>query len=74
VRRRVLLATPALVLPARAQPAWPSRGVSIVVPFAPGSSSDIVGRASAQQMQQALGKPFVVENRPGASGELGRGR
>jgi tripartite-type tricarboxylate transporter receptor subunit TctC len=71
VRRRVLLATPALVLPARAQPAWPSRGVSIVVPFAPGSSSDIVGRASAQQMQQALGKPFVVENRPGASGELG---
>jgi tripartite-type tricarboxylate transporter receptor subunit TctC len=50
---------------------WPSRPVTIVVPFAPGSSSDIIGRALAQQMQQALGRPFVVENRPGATGEVG---
>ena len=61
-----LLATPAL-----AQEAWPARGVTIVVPFAPGSSSDIIGRSLAQHMQQALDKPFAVENRAGASGIIG---
>jgi len=61
-----LLASPAL-----AQEAWPARGVTIVVPFAPGSSSDIIARSLAQHMQQALEKPFAVENRPGASGIIG---
>ncbi|MCK8787924.1 tripartite tricarboxylate transporter substrate binding protein [Roseomonas sp. NAR14] len=55
----------------RAQEAWPARAVTIVVPFAPGSSSDIVARAMALRMQQALGKPVVAENRPGATGEVG---
>ncbi|MCO6416747.1 tripartite tricarboxylate transporter substrate binding protein [Siccirubricoccus sp. KC 17139] len=50
---------------------WPSRNVTILVPFAPGSSSDIIARAMAQQMQAALGKPVTVENRPGATGEIG---
>ena len=50
---------------------WPARNMTIVVPFPPGSSSDIVARAVAQPMQQALGKPVVVENRPGATGEIG---
>ena len=78
MNRRTLLRTGALLpatlaLPslARAQDAWPSRPVTIVVPFAPGSSSDIVARAMAAGMQQSLGKPVVAENRPGATGELG---
>lgn len=67
-----LLATPALAQgPATEAAAWPARGVTVVVPFAPGSSSDIIARSLAQHMQQALEKPFAVENRPGASGIIG---
>lgn len=62
------LAAPGLL---RAQEAWPSKPVTIIVPFAPGSSSDIIGRAIAQGVQAATGKPVVVENRPGATGEIG---
>ncbi|MGG5811854.1 Bug family tripartite tricarboxylate transporter substrate binding protein [Falsiroseomonas sp. CW058] len=74
MRRRTLLgAGAALALPAtaRAQAPWPARPVAVVVPFAPGSSSDIIARAMAQQMQATLGRPFTVENRPGATGEIG---
>lgn len=61
-----------LAVPATAQQEeWPARTVTIVVPFAAGSSSDIVARALAQALQQGTGKPFVVENRPGATGEVG---
>jgi len=72
-RRTILGATAALALPvvARAQGAWPSRPVTVIVPFASGGPSDIIGRLTAQHMQQALGRPFVVENRPGATGEIG---
>ncbi|HEY8610590.1 MAG TPA: tripartite tricarboxylate transporter substrate binding protein [Roseomonas sp.] len=69
-----LLPAPAILsaLPARAQTEeWPARPVTIIVPFAPGSSSDIVARAMAGPMSQAIGKPVVAENRPGATGELG---
>ena len=68
-----LLAAPALLraAPAAAQQDWPARSVTIIVPFTAGSSSDIIARAMAAQWQQTLGKPFVVENRPGATGELG---
>ncbi|MBI0435745.1 tripartite tricarboxylate transporter substrate binding protein [Roseomonas sp. KE0001] len=66
------LALPALILgrQARAQ-AWPNRPTTMIVPFAPGGSSDIIGRAVAQRMTEALGQPVVVENRPGAAGEVG---
>jgi len=56
---------------AGAQEDWPARGVTLIVPFAPGSSSDIIARAMAQSLQQSTGKPFTVENRPGATGEIG---
>ncbi len=50
--------------------AWPNRPVTILVPFVAGGPSDIVARAIATRMQQSLGQPVVVENRPGANGEV----
>ncbi|WP_191084961.1 Bug family tripartite tricarboxylate transporter substrate binding protein [Roseococcus microcysteis] len=62
------LAAPGL---ARAQAAWPSRPIRIVVPFAPGGAVDITGRLLAERMQPLLNATVVVENRGGAGGNLG---
>jgi tripartite-type tricarboxylate transporter receptor subunit TctC len=50
---------------------WPARPIHLIVPFPPGSSSDIVGRLVAQRLGERLHQTLVVENRPGASGNLG---
>src|SRR5262249_41247332 len=51
--------------------AYPSRPVRIIVPYAPASSPDIVGRLVAQWLSERLGQTFIIENRPGAGGTLG---
>lgn len=50
---------------------FPERAVRIVVPFAPGGSSDLLGRTVAEQLSKQTGKTFIVENKPGGSGLLG---
>jgi len=52
--------------------AWPSKAVKVIVPFTPGSGTDIAGRAVTERLAVQLGQPFVVENRPGAGGVIGQ--
>jgi tripartite-type tricarboxylate transporter receptor subunit TctC len=73
--RKLLLAMAApgllcLVAVAQAQD-WPQKPIRVIVAFGPGGGTDIVGRIIAQRMQEKLGQPVVVENRPGAAGTLG---
>jgi tripartite-type tricarboxylate transporter receptor subunit TctC len=65
------LAALLLSFAAAAAQEWPSKTVRIIVPFGPGSTPDMVGRLIADQLQQTLGQPFVIENRPGASANTG---
>lgn len=70
--RRALLVAPALALPAAAQ-AWPTRPISMLIGFAPGGGTDIIARAIQPQLQEELGQPIAMENRPGASGTIAAG-
>ena len=77
-RRFIQLATSAAVLSAgsrgsRAQ-AYPSRSITLVVPFPPGGSTDVAGRILADRMAAALGQPVIIENVGGAGGSIGVGR
>jgi tripartite-type tricarboxylate transporter receptor subunit TctC len=78
-RRGTLLAAPALllagtsVLHAQDAAAWPVRPVTLIVPWAPGGSNDVVARMIAPGLEARFGQPFVVENRPGGGGSLGMG-
>ncbi|MGA8225371.1 MAG: tripartite tricarboxylate transporter substrate-binding protein, partial [Xanthobacteraceae bacterium] len=72
MKRTIVAAILALfaAVPALAQD-WPTRSVKLIVPFAAGATPDIVARLLADELQAKLGQPFVVENKPGASGNLG---
>ena len=60
-------------LPARAQTQapWPSQNITLIVPFTPGGSTDILARLLGQKLGEALGQPVVIESRPGAGGSTG---
>src|SRR3954449_6001072 len=78
-RRRFLhvaagvIALPALIRPASAQ-TYPSRQITLVVPFPPGGSTDVAARIIAERMKPLLGQPLIIENQGGAGGSIAVGR
>jgi tripartite-type tricarboxylate transporter receptor subunit TctC len=71
VHRRTALLLPALLAAAPARADWPDRPIRVLVPFAPGGSSDLIARLIGTELQTRLGQPVVVENRGGANGAIG---
>ena len=73
--RIIALAAAAILLSpcAASAQAWPSRPVTMIVPFPAGGTADLLARGVAQALSDALGQPFLVENRAGASGNLAAG-
>jgi len=77
MQRRQLIQTAIAAAVTFARPAfaqtWPVRPIKLVVPFPPGSSPDYVARLIAEPLARALGQPVVIDNKPGAGGEIGTG-
>ena len=76
LRRRTVLqalgaSAASIALPALAQPAWPSRPIRYIVPFAPGGTTDILGRVVGEKLGPILGQTIVIENKPGQGGSVG---
>lgn len=75
INRRQLLASSAALavagLPTAHAQSFPNKPLKIIVPYPPGGSSDIIARAISQPLSESLGQPVIVENRPGANGNLG---
>ncbi len=74
--RRMFLRTAAaasllIATGARGQTTWPDRAVKIIVPYPAGGSTDVLARILAERLNQMYDQPFVIENRPGAGGNIG---
>ncbi|MGE8702078.1 MAG: Bug family tripartite tricarboxylate transporter substrate binding protein, partial [Achromobacter sp.] len=61
----------AMAAPALSHAAWPEKPITLVVPWAAGGSTDILARVLSEGLTQSLGQPVIVENRSGASGNIG---
>lgn len=72
ITRRVLLATATTLVAgsALAQAAWPSKPITLIVPFPPGGPTDVVSRIVGKELSDRLGQPIIVENKAGASGAI----
>ena len=66
-----ILAAASLIGTASFAQAWPTKPIKAIVPFAPGSATDQIGRAFAAEMARTLGQPIIVDNKPGVNGMLG---
>jgi len=66
-----LAAVASIIAPSQAQDAWPTKPIRLIAPFPPASTADVIGRVLGQKLSQRLGQPVVIDNRVGASGNLG---
>jgi tripartite-type tricarboxylate transporter receptor subunit TctC len=66
-----LAAVASIITSAQAQDAWPTKPIRLIAPFPPASTADVIGRVLGQKLSQRLGQPVVIDNRVGASGNLG---